>query len=123
MKKKNTKLVIVFLIIFIIQYKLKSQNQSMLLPVPSESSSVINFINPLSPEISILPMWDSYRYGNPLQHIDPHSEEDLEIAIPSMNEKYLGQHPMFAQNIVHDKDGNLLFFIVDNNIYNKNEEE
>jgi|AntAceMinimDraft_17_1070374.scaffolds.fasta_scaffold09426_2 hypothetical protein len=26
---------------------------------------------------------------------------------------------MFAQNIVHDKDGNLLFFIVDNNIYNR----
>jgi len=36
-----------------------------------------------------------------------------------MNEKYLGQHPMFAQNIVHDKDGKLLFFIVDNNIYNR----
>ena len=26
---------------------------------------------------------------------------------------------MFAQQVVHDKDGNLLFFIVDNNIYNK----
>ncbi|MFH2142068.1 MAG: T9SS type A sorting domain-containing protein [Bacteroidota bacterium] len=31
---------------------------------------------------------------------------------------YRGQSPKFCQSIVHDADGNLLFFIIDNNIYN-----
>ncbi len=32
---------------------------------------------------------------------------------------YYGQHPVFCQNIQTDKLGNILFFIIDNNIYNR----
>ncbi|NLY23223.1 MAG: hypothetical protein GX048_07935 [Bacteroidales bacterium] len=97
----------------------------MLLPVPGiyststndyEGCKIINFINPGNPVIYELPKHTFYVEGIKGR---PHVEYDLEHADPSMDEKYLGQHPMFAQNVVHDKDGNLLFFIVDNNIYNR----
>jgi len=99
-----------------------AQNQSMLLPVPAGSSTsingskVINFVNPTNSVITPLPFF-SFNYGNNAG--DPHNEQQLLTVSSLMNEKYLGQHPMFAQNIVHDKDGKLLFFIVDNNIYNR----
>ena len=102
-----------------------AQNQSMLLPVPGiyststndyEGCKIINFSNPGNPVIYELPKHTFYVEGIQGR---PHDEYDLGHADPSMNEKYLGQHPMFAQNIVHDKDGKLLFFIVDNNIYNR----
>ena len=35
---------------------------------------------------------------------------------------YHGQFPKFCSQVVHDERGSLLFFIVDNNIYNKNGE-
>jgi len=103
-----------------------AQNQSMLLPVPGiyststndyEGCKIINFSNPGNSVIYELPKHTFY--VNDVIKGRPHIEYDLEHANPSMNEKYLGQHPMFAQNIVHDKDGKLLFFIVDNNIYNR----
>ncbi|MDY0142871.1 MAG: hypothetical protein RBR97_13355 [Bacteroidales bacterium] len=37
----------------------------------------------------------------------------------AVKEKYLGQKPLFAHQIVNDSAGNLLFFIIDNNIYDK----
>ncbi len=111
-------------IIFCIQ--VSAQNQSMMLPFSGinsvnqyEGCKVINFSNPSNSIISELPKHTFYAFGVQGR---PHVEADLQNSNISMNEKYLGQHPMFAQNVVHDKDGNLLFFIVDNNIYNKNGE-
>ncbi len=104
------------------------QTQSMLLPVPGATSPTgpcvnINFSDNISPVITSLPYHPFY-YG--LGYGDPHNETQL-IQTQAANyggvylfdEIYLGQHPMYAQNIVHDADGNLLFFIVDNNIYNR----
>lgn len=120
----KNKLMLFASIIFCIQGF--AQNQSMLLPVPGiyststndyEGCKIINFSNPGNSVIYELPKHTFY--VNDVIQGRPHIEYDLEHANPSMNEKYLGQHPMFAQNIVHDKDGKLLFFIVDNNIYNR----
>lgn len=116
-----------FLLLFIeilsTAYTVQAQNQSMLLPIPGDvdpnptGSRCINFTNPANPSISQLPahpfLIDPFTYG------DPHIEAHLSIAGSLMNELYLGQHPMYAQQVVHDKEGNLLFFIVDNNIYNR----
>ena len=105
----KNKLMLFASIIFCIQGF--AQNQSMLLPVPGiyststndyEGCKIINFINPGNPVIYELPKHTFYVEGIKGR---PHVEYDLEHADPSMNEKYLGQHPMFAQNIVHDKDG------------------
>jgi len=82
---------------------------------------MLNFANTLNPVVESLPKhpfscwYDDIYYpeGN------PHNEDHLANADPLMIEKYLGLHPMYAQSVVHDKDGNLLFFIVDNNIYNR----
>lgn len=101
----------------------KSQTQSMQLPIPSESGSVINFIDPVAPAITNLPAHAFYINNDPTQIGDPHDELHLQDPTPPMFEKYLGQHPMFGQTVVHDNDGNLLFFIVDNNIYNRYGEE
>lgn len=120
--KTNSFLRQTFLLIAITVYSFQSsaQNQSMLIPVPAENSSVINYINPSNPVITKLPAAELFRVGSQFGPLgNPHEETDLNNSFPSMNEIYLGQHPMFAQQVVHDKDGNLLFFIVDNNIYNR----
>ena len=100
-----------------------AQNQSIILPIPGSNSSniydgckTINFSNLSAPTILDLPKHTFYVGANLGR---PHNENDLQNAAPSMDEKYLSQHPMFAQAVVHDADGNLLFFIVDNNIYNR----
>jgi len=121
---RNTVAVLIC-IIWIIQSNLNAQNQSMFLPFPGDNyqaetgSKMLNFINPSNTFVTTLPKYDFF-INNVLG--DPHDEADLTNtdADPQMIEKYLGQHPMFAQQVVHDKDGNLLFFIIDNNIYNKN---
>ena len=116
--------------IFSINSNTKAQTQSVLLPIPGSyitnppdgqnGCKIMNFNNPSNPIITTLPKHD-FDFGNS----DPHLEYDLHAPATNpdnlylFNEKYLGQHPMFAQQVVHDKDGNLLFFIVDNNIYNK----
>ncbi|MCK9613854.1 MAG: hypothetical protein PHR81_08630 [Bacteroidales bacterium] len=103
----------------------KAQNQSMLFPVPGTYSTgstdydgckVINFSNSGNSVITDLPRHPFTAFGLTGR---PHDEDHLKFASPSINEKYLGQHPMYAQQVVHDKEGNLLFFIVDNNIYNR----
>ncbi len=118
----NSTLLLFAFTIFCIQ--VSAQNQSMMLPFSGinsgnqyEGNKVINFTNPSDAVITELPQHIFY-VGAAQGH--PHDEYDLSQANPSMNEMYLGQHPMFGQNVVHDADGNLLFFIVDNNIYNKN---
>ncbi len=121
---------IAWIIIIIIQSQILAQNQSILRPFPGDTypvatgSKMVNFTNPGSPVVQTLPRFDfeAWVLGNYYNHGNPHDEDQLKYATPSMNEKYLGQHPMFAQQVVHDKDGNLLFFIVDNNIYNRNGE-
>ena len=95
-----------------------AQTQSILLPIPSENASMINFSDQFNPVLTSLPSFPfTVGAGGPsgLPHVEPH----LQDAFPPMFEQYLGQHPMFAQTVVHDADGNLLFFIVDNNIYNR----
>ena len=84
-----------------------------------EGNKVINFSNPSNPVPSELPKHTFYVGAAQGR---PHDETDLYYANPSMNTMYLGQHPMYAQTVFHDKDGNLLFFIVDNNIYNQDGE-
>ncbi|MDX9931680.1 MAG: hypothetical protein RB294_03785 [Bacteroidales bacterium] len=109
-------------------FKANAQTQSFLLPVPGATTStgpctMINFSDNANPVVTELPSNTFTLSGQPG---DPHSEYDLHAqSFDSQNgeyrfdEVYLGQHPMYAQNIVHDADGNLLFFIVDNNIYNR----
>lgn len=114
----------VIVVLFItIQTTVNAQNQSMFLPFsgdtyPSTGSKMINFTNN---SITTLPRHAFSYQGNTG---DPHNEIDLQALGTNpnnflFNEEYLGQHPMFAQSVVHDNDGNLLFFIVDNNIYNR----
>ena len=108
------------------------QTQSMLLPVPGAISptdpcTMINFSDNANPVITELPSHPFY-INNGTQQGDPHDENQLMNTGPTnpnsnyeylFEEVYLGQHPKYAQSVVHDKHGNLLFFIVDNNIYNR----
>ncbi len=63
----------------------------------------------------------------PYQPFDPLDEASLDAHFNDasggnlylLDENYVGQYPMFCQQIVHDRKGNIQFFIVDNNIYNK----
>ena len=122
MKKKITWIVITILIRFTLP-DVSSQNQSVLLPIPGDHSTnptgtcqMIDFSNPSSPDIVALPAHPFLVNGNPG---NPRLESDLYFATPSMDEYYLGQHPMYAQNITYDENGDILFFIIDNNIYNR----
>lgn len=101
------------------QHPSLAQTQSMQLPIPSENASVINFSDPAAPVITTLPAHE-FRIGGPTGAFgNSHNEDNLRDAFPSMFEYYLGQHPKYAQSVVHDNNGDLLFFIVDNNIYNR----
>jgi len=129
MKQRFLHLVLLAAMMVANQHFSFGQTQSMLLPVPGATSPTgpcvnINFSNSSSPVITSLPYFtfDLPSGGSG----DPHSEYDLHAqSFDSQNgeyrfdEVYLGQHPMFCQSVVHDTEGNLLFFIVDNNIYNR----
>jgi len=106
--------VLLTILFFTLQVNIFAQDYSQLklLPVPNEK--VINFINPDDPVITDLPVHPFDFGGSPG---NPHDEDQLLWA--DLDMEYTGQHPMFAQTLVHDKEGNLLFFIVDNNIYNR----
>lgn len=122
MKNISYKTTLLFIATICLQ-NIYSQNQSLLLPVPGDNSlnpagtcQMINFGNPANPTIVNLPAHPfqvNYNSGN------PRFETDLYFATPSMDEYYLGQHPMYAQNITYDENGDILFFIIDNNIYNR----
>ncbi|MCK9611952.1 MAG: hypothetical protein M0R16_03525 [Bacteroidales bacterium] len=84
----------------------------MLLPISGSSTlsgptKVINFTDNTNPVMTNLPAHSFSVPGVPQTQVNPHIEQHLEFAIPSMNEKYLGQHPMYAQQVVHDKDGKI----------------
>jgi len=106
-------------VLVIFPITVKSQTQSQQLPIPSENASVINFTNPVVPVITNLPANDFFVNNDPTQPGNPHIENHLRDAYPPIYEAYVGQHPMYGQTVVNDADGNLLFFIVDNNIYNR----
>jgi hypothetical protein len=121
--KNITKWFIIFLVFCSSFSEVNSQNQSVLLPIPGDKSTnptntcqLINFSNPTTPTINTLPSHSFVVNGNPG---NPRSESDLYFASPSMDEYYLGQHPMYAQNVTYDENGEILFFIIDNNIYNR----
>ncbi len=131
--KSFKKLWCVFFAIFFLKCTIPcglfAQNQAMLLPFsgdtdPSTGTKMLNFINPSSTIVTTLPKHNFY-YGSIPGN--PHDEIHLQATNTGtstdphyiMDDVYVGQHPMFAQQVVHDKNGNLLFFIVDNNIYNK----
>jgi hypothetical protein len=99
-------------------------SQSVLLSIPGSvtpfgPTGYISFLNQTSPQFEELPAHSFVNTNNPGQPGNPHSEEDLNFASPSIAEKYLGQHPLFAQSVVHDMNGEIVFFIIDNNIYNR----
>lgn len=116
---------LIFLIVFGIVLGIgaiyaQSGTQSKLLPIAS--SEVLNFNDPAGPVLQL-----PYDPGiaNPL-----HNETDIINAIcfqpgvssdndPNTDLYYVGQHPAYCQAIVHDRNGNILFQIVDNNIYNR----
>jgi len=114
----RNKLLFIQVLIMVISVTAKSQTQSTQLPIPSENASVINFTNPANPNLVALPTNSFINTDLNLPGL-PHDEYDLEFASPSIYEAYVGQHPMYGQTVVNDADGNLLFFIVDNNIYNR----
>jgi len=110
-------------------FNANAQTQSLLLPVPGATSptgpcTMINFSDNANPVVTDFPshrFYLSQEEGNPHEEVDLHNSEpdDWANGLYRFDEVYLGQHPMFAQTVVHDADGNLLFFIVDNNIYNR----
>jgi hypothetical protein len=98
----------------------QSGTQSKLLPIAS--SEVLNFNDPTGP---VLQLPCDPGIAGPL-----HNETDIINAIcfqpgvssdndPNTDLYYVGQHPAYCQAIVHDRNGNILFQIVDNNIYNR----
>ncbi len=98
------------LLLLALTFGVQAQEQSLLLPIPGDvepdptGSRCINFSNPANPTISQLPAHAFYI--SPGISGDPHSESDLFAFASLMNEYYLGQHPAFAQSLVHDPQGN-----------------
>jgi hypothetical protein len=105
----------------LMHYKVDAQTQSLILPIsgsngPNNPSSVLNFLDPTTPSVNALPYTQLTVNNVPR---DPHDENYLELSDIPIYDAYVGQHPMYGQTVVNDADGNLLFFIVDNNIYNR----
>lgn len=122
---------VAFIFLFLTgMFNANAQTQSFLLPFPGSTSPtgpcmMINFSDNANPVITELPSLPFSYLG---QNGDPHDENQLMNTGPTnpnsnyeylFEEVYLGQHPKYAQSVVHDKHGNLLFFILDNNIYNR----
>ena len=109
----------------------QSEIQSKLLPI--SSGEAINFNNPTSPVIQ-LPMDPTLRNAahdestlwNNICFKDYFDQglysNTVDDGTSNISTNYYGQHPMFCQAVAHDKNGNILFHIVDNNIYNRNGE-
>ncbi len=120
--KTFTYLFVLVIILITIHGKLEAQNQSILLPFSGDTyptatgSKMINFTNSLNPIVESLPRFTFTVYdptipgnrpGNPHDVSDLHAPATDPNNIYLFNEKYLGQHPMFAQQVVHDKDGRI----------------
>jgi hypothetical protein len=88
--------------------------------VPKQNMQGINMNNPAFPNTFSLPTQPVSTFNlstddNPLA-----LSGFLDGYYSSISSAYPGFTPVFAHQIVNDKAGNLLFFIVDNFIYNKN---
>ena len=99
-----------------------AKGQSLLLPVPGSATSdgptgYIDFTDPGNPQFVEFPA-HYFEIATNIQG-NPHLEVDLANSDVPMYEKYLGQHPMYAQSVVHDTNGEIVFFIIDYNIYNR----
>jgi hypothetical protein len=115
MNQIKTKLIIILLVLMSISYYGIGQPKYHTIPNIGMNTTSPNGINQLP--------WHYNDPQNPSE-LNPFIEADWdatsgESRYNAVKEKYLGQKPLFAHQIVNDKDGNLLFFIVDNNIYNK----
>jgi len=62
-------------------------------------------LNPFDEDLLLQCFYVDYDYSSPSDYSNLFTE-------------YRGQYPKFCQTIVNDRDGNLIFFIIDNNIYN-----
>lgn len=117
--KIKTVLVFVGLLICNLCFYSPLSSQNLLMPIPS--GEVMDFAGcGIGGNIS-LPI------GYDPTPCNPQDESSLEAfygftsqLTADLNEFYIGQYPKFCQQVVHDSRGNILFFIVDNNIYNKN---
>lgn len=117
--KRTIKSILLLLLAGLLLGQVNAQNgtQSKLLPI--SSGEVLNFYNTIQPLITQLP------FDETVTNIPVHNEEDIIdlICIDESGEidchNYVGQHPIFCQAIVYDKNGDVRFHIVDNNIYNR----
>lgn len=110
---------IIFIGLIITNYFANGQYQSYLLPISSgevisfhvDTEAIIrlpfdtSFLNPVHSERMLI---DSLCFKYPISSDDG-----------TKHIKNLGQHPAFCQTVVHDRYGNVLIQIVDNNIYNR----
>ena len=88
--------------------------------VPKQNMQGINYNNTTAPSTFNLPT-NSIDDFNLLTDDNPTVLSTISgSGNESLSAKYPGFTPVFAHQIVNDKSGNLLFFIVDNYIYNKN---
>ncbi|MDD3740809.1 MAG: T9SS type A sorting domain-containing protein [Bacteroidales bacterium] len=105
-----------FLVISLLGISTTVVGQPKFHTVPKQNMQGLNFNNPNSPAQFNLPTHtipDFY-----LIHDD--NPEQLSTFVNELVAVYPGFTPVFAHQIVNDRSGNLLFFIVDNFIYNKN---
>jgi hypothetical protein len=93
----------------------------------TSGGQLINFSSSTGFQIENLPMSPNCGYSTPVydeQILDTaivfreFGEDDADINYDEVL-YYLGQPPVFCQAIQTDDKGNILFFIVDNNIYNR----
>jgi len=107
------KLIVSFYALCLIAYFYPSFGQFSQLPIPD--GKILNFENSNVTYIVELPHSSQQSY-------ETLGEEDFEDFIVELEnpieEVYYGQPPMFCQAVQYDKWGNILFFIVDNNIFN-----
>ena len=116
-------LLLLVLLLITSQFYAQNTTQSMLLPI--SSSEVVNFHDPTAPLLQLPidpnitgPIHDESILNSTISHLFSAGDED-DCNSGSKNTNYVGQHPVFCQAVVHDKYGNVLMQIVDNNIYNR----
>jgi hypothetical protein len=112
MNQIKTKLIIILLVLMSISYY--GIGQPKYHTVPKQMMQNINMNNPTSPIVGTLPYYPNTEY--------PLATEDTwkwNVSDDDISDVNMGLTPLYSQQIVNDKSGNVLFFIVDNYIYNK----
>ena len=109
------KTLIIAIIIFANVLVLETVAQSKLMPLPN--GYAMDFQDCPDATYYELPK-STYLQGS----YDPLDESNLcnnfSNNVELLDDNYIGQYPKYCQQTIHDERGNLLFFIVDNNIYN-----